>query len=279
MAKKKEIKNETEAQSNVAEVKEETKVQEQTENSEVKPSDAETKENFQPTEAELEFARINMRREFNKRFNKWAVIEQEDADDEYIAETKKDLDAEVDVHKNEVYKISDAENGLGLKYAKFLRDWNKDFNTWEKGEWRGLLKFDVVINGIIEELEKDPEKNFCIDYATLIFLYNTMMKPHGTGLEMAKKMAEYENYSIEEDKTLDDSPVTYSGILERILVHIKYLGAVDKKLNILKQRVHLAYAGLRMTLKIDSLEEFIEFNDAITKENMPSDSEIADAAK
>ena len=240
-------------------------------------------EELEFSEEQLQFARINMRRQFNDRFNKWAVIEPEDADDDYIALAKKELDDEVEKHKNEVFKIADAdENKRQIKCAEFLRDWNHDFNSWNKGEWRGLLKFNKVINELIEDLKKDENKNFCIDYATLIFLYNTMMHPHGMGVESAEKMAKYENYDLNKDGQADTDetdPVTYSGLLERIVEHIKYLAAVDKKLNIMKQRVQLAYGGLRMKFKISSLEEFVQFNDAITKENMPSDEEIAEAAK
>jgi hypothetical protein len=34
-----------------------------------------------------------------------------------------------------------------------------------------------------------------------------------------------------------------------------------------------------MKFKIDSLEEFVEFNDAITHENLPTDVEIKSAAE
>ena len=39
---------------------------------------------------------------------------------------------------------------------------------------------------------------------------------------------------------------------------------VEEKLNVLRQRVQLAYAGLKMTIKVTELEEFVEFHDAIT---------------
>ena len=259
-------------------------VAEETVAQKVEVADSDAKKNDEEySEDQIEFARINMRRQFNDRFNKWAVIEPDNADDDYIKEAQKDLDEEVEKHKHEVFKIADAdENNRQIKCAEFLRDWNHDFNSWNKGEWRGLLKFNKVINDLIDELKKDEKKNFCIDYATLIFLYNTMMHPHGTGVESAEKMAKYENYDLEKDGQADTDetdPVTYSGLLERIVEHVKYLGAVDKKLNIMKQRVQLAYAGLRMKFKISTLEEFVQFNDAITKENLPTDEEIAEAAK
>ena len=169
---------------------------------------------------------------------------------------------------------------MALKSAEFLCDWNKNFNKWEKGMWRGIIRFEQVIGKIVDELKADDKKDFEIDYATLIFLYNAMMTPNGVGLESARTMAKFENYNEETDAPFEENiPVTYSGILSIILEKVKYLGAVDKKLNIMKQRVELAYAGLRMKFKISSLEEFIEFNDAITKENMPTDEEIQQTAR
>jgi hypothetical protein len=234
----------------------------------------------QPSEEQLEFARINTRKEFNKKFSKWAEIEPENADDDFIALAKKEFEDEVEVHKNEKFKIVSAEDGLALKYAEFLREWNAKFNKWEKGMWRGIIRFEQVIGKIVDELKADDKKDFEIDYATLIFLYNAMMTPNGVGLESARTMAKFENYNEETDAPFEENiPVTYSGIVSIILEKVKYLGAVDKKLNIMKQRVELAYAGLRMKFKISSLEEFIEFNDAITKENMPTDEEIQQTAR
>ena len=233
-----------------------------------------------PSEEQLEFARINTRKEFNKKFSKWAEIEPENADDDFIALAKKEFEDEVEVHKNEKFKIVSAEDGLALTYAEFLREWNAKFNKWEKGMWRGIIRFEQVIGKIVDELKADDKKDFEIDYATLIFLYNAMMTPNGVGLESARTMAKFENYNEETDAPFEENiPVTYSGILSIILEKVKYLGAVDKKLNIMKQRVELAYAGLRMKFKISSLEEFIEFNDAITKENMPTDEEIQQTAR
>lgn len=243
-----------------------------------KPAD--TKKNEELTEAQIEFARITTRKQFNERFSKWAEIEPENADDDFIALAKKEFDDEVDVHKNETFLIAESVDGMALKSAEFLCDWNKNFNKWEKGMWRGIIRFNIVINDIIKALKEDKTKNFEIDYSTLIFLYNTMMNPSGVGLESARIMAKFENYDEVNDKPFDDvTPVTYSSILEKVLEHVKYLGAVDKKLNIMKQRVELAYAGLRMKFKIDSLEEFVEFNDAITHENLPTDEEIKSAAE
>ena len=44
---------------------------------------------------------------------------------------------------------------------------------------------------------------------------------------------------------------------------VKGLANINKKLTIFKERVNLAYAGLKMNLKISEIEEFLEFHEAI----------------
>lgn len=226
------------------------------------------------SEDQIKFARINIRKKFNEKFSKWAEIAPEDADDAFIAEAKKDFDDEVEVNKNAKFEIATADDGLALKSAEFLKEWNEKFNHWTKGQWRGLIRFNVVISDIIEDLKKNPEKSLEIDYQTLIFLYYTMMEPQGTGLQSAREMAKFENYNEATDAPFEtDIPVTYSGILEKVKMHVDGLKATDKKLVILKQRLELAYGGLKMNLKISSLEEFVEFCDAINAENVSSSSD------
>ena len=228
-----------------------------------------SEEKQQYTQEELEFARINLRKNFNERFSKWAVMEPEDADDDFIAQAKKDLEDAVEDQKKKTYNIGDAADGIALKTAEFLKEWNEKFNYWEKGSWRGLIRFNVVISEIIEKLKADDKMNLDIDYQTLIFLYNSMMNPNGIGLESARAMAVLENYDEENDAPFEtESPVTYSGILEKVKMHTDGLKATDKKLVILKQRLELAYGGLKMNLKISSIEEFVEFCDAINAENI-----------
>ena len=235
-----------------------------------------------PSKEQLEFARINMRKNFNERFSKWAIIEPEDADDAYIAEAKKELEDAVETQKAVKYKIADPEDGLALKTAEFLKTWNENFNHWEKGSWRGVIRFNIVIDKHIAELKADDKKPLEIDYQTLIFLHNSMMTPSGMGLASARKMAEFENYNEETDGPLEENiPVTYSSVLIRINEHVANLRAIDKKLNILQQKLQLAYAGLRMTLKISELEEFVEFCDVITNTNVAenTDEVVSEAEK
>ena len=222
----------------------------------------------------VEYARIMMRKQFNERFSKWAEIDPEDSDDDFIKQASEEFDNAVKEQTDRSFMIGSHVDGVAEKTVDFLLEFNATMNTWDKGGWRGLVMFEKVMKPIAEEIKKDSEKDLCIDYSTLIFLYESMMAPHGCGLESAKLMAKYENYNIETDKPYEeDTPVTYSGVLSKILDYIKELRLVDKKLNIMKQRRDLAYAGLKMNLKIDSLEEFSEFNDALTNANVPEDDE------
>ena len=227
------------------------------------------------SDEQKEFARMTVRKEFNEKFSKWAVIDDKNATDDDIAECKKDFEDCVEENKNKDYFIATHEDGLALKTAEFLRLWNAEFNTWEKGSWRGLIQFDRVINKIIDELKADDKKDFTIDYSTLIFLYQSMGEPKGTGIETARKMAHFENYNEETGEVYEEvMPVTYSGVLEKILVEVRKLSNIDKKLSILKERVNLAYAGLKMNLKISEIEEFLEFHEAITAHNVEQDPDV-----
>ena len=227
------------------------------------------------TEEQKQYARITVRNEFNKKFSKWAEIDPEDATDDDIAAVKKDFEDCVEENKNKTYLIATHEDGLALKTAEFLQNWNKEFNTWENGAWRGIIQFDRVITKIIDELKADTNKDFEIDYSTLIFLYQSMGTPKGSGIVSARKMAEFENYNEETGKVFEENiPVTYSGVLEKIQLAVKGLSNIDKKLTILKERVNLAYAGLKMNLKISELEEFLEFHEAITAQAVADNPDV-----
>lgn len=227
------------------------------------------------TEEQKQYARITVRNEFNKKFSKWAEIDPVDATDDDIAAVKKDFEDCVEENKNKTYLIATHEDGLALKTAEFLQNWNKEFNTWENGAWRGIIQFDRVITKIIDELKTDTNKDFEIDYSTLIFLYQSMGTPKGSGIVSARKMAEFENYNEETGKVFEENiPVTYSGVLEKIQLAVKGLSNIDKKLTILKERVNLAYAGLKMNLKISELEEFLEFHEAITAQAVADNPDV-----
>jgi hypothetical protein len=104
------------------------------------------------------------------------------------------------------------------------------------------------------------------------------MEPKGMGLDSALSMAKFENYNTETGMPYEENiPVTYSGILEKITIEVQQLSNIDKKLNILKERVNLAYAGLKMNLKINRIDEFLEFYDAIVAENVDEDPDVKNA--
>lgn len=227
------------------------------------------------TEEQKQFARMTMREGFNKAFSKWAEIDPKDATDKDIEEAKETFQKCVDENKNKQYLIASHVDGLALKTAEFLQSWNAKFNTWENGSFKGIIQFERVISGIIDELKKDDKKDFEIDYSTLIFLYQSMGTPKGTGLESARAMAKFENYNEETGAVYEENiPVTYSGVLEKIQLEVKNLSNIDKKLSILKERVNLAYAGLKMNLKISEIEEFLEFHDAINKNAVDNDPDV-----
>lgn len=227
------------------------------------------------SEEEKEFARMTTRKNFNEAFSKWAIIEPENGTDEDIEAAKKDFQDCIDENRNKKYLIATHDDGLALKTAEFLREWNAKFNTWSAGSFKGLIQFERVITPIIEELKKDSKKDFEIDYSTLIFLYQSMNTPSGTGLESARQMALFENYNEETGKVFEENiPVTYSGVLEKIQLEVKALSNLDKKLSILKERVNLAYAGLKMTLKISEIEEFLEFYEAINAHAIDNDPDV-----
>lgn len=232
----------------------------------------------QLTDEQKEFARMTVRKQFNEKFSKWAEIDEVDATDADIEAVKKDFEDCVEENKNKMFKIATHEDGLAVKTAEFLYEWNTKFNAWEKGSWRGIIHFDKVIQDTIKELKADLNKDFEIDYSTLIFLYQSMMEPKGIGLESARSMAVFENYNEETGKPFEENiPVTYSGILEKVMIEVQQLNNVDKKLNILKERVNLAYAGLKMNLKINRIEEYLEFYDAIMAENVDEDPDVKQA--
>ena len=55
---------------------------------------------------------------------------------------------------------------------------------------------------------------------------------------------------------------------------VKGLANINKKLTILKECVNLAYAGLKMNLKISEIEEFIGFHKAINAQAVADDSDV-----
>lgn len=222
----------------------------------------------------LEEARDNMRAEMKEKFDKWITVYDDDATDEDIEAAKKEFQDKVDVYTNKKYEITAANTGKSLQYAEFLKKYNNMATAWEQGAWKGVLVFDKVITKFIEDFKEDPNKAFEIDYSTLIFLYNTMQRPAGVGIESARIMAELENFDETTGKMReDDEAVSYSAVLERIYTHIKMLANVDKMLKLYRERVNIAAAGIKFDFKITDIEEFVQFHDNWLVENVPTEPE------
>lgn len=84
------------------------------------------------SEEQKEYARATVRAEFNKKFSKWAEIDPVNATDDDIAAAKKDFETCLEENKNKKYLIATHDDGLALTTARFLKNWNAEFNTWEK---------------------------------------------------------------------------------------------------------------------------------------------------
>ena len=55
---------------------------------------------------------------------------------------------------------------------------------------------------------------------------------------------------------------------------VKGLANINKKLTIFKERVNLAYAGLKMNLKISEIEEFLEFHKATNAQAVADNPDV-----
>lgn len=221
------------------------------------------------TEEQKEYARMTVRKEFNDNFSKWATIADENATDDDIAKAKADFEEAVEETKKRTYTLATAEGNCAYRAAKLLLTWSNTMNVWQNGEWRGVIAFDKYMCNKMNKIKANDKLDLVVDYQTLVFLYNTMSRPVGTGIEAAWQMAKFENYDTEKNEvSVEEFPVTFSGILEKVQTEVNMLSNIDKKLTILKERVNLAYAGLNMVLKITELEEFIEFADAINRQTV-----------
>lgn len=208
----------------------------------------------------LEQTRVQIRQTMRETFDKWMTIYDEEATNEDVNAAKEAFDAEVQLYQDKQYVIAENQS---LEFAKLLREWNANFCHWEKGEWKGVGTFNKVINEYIEKFENDNTLQFEVDYATLMYLYKTMTSPSGYGLEQAKAMARFENFDPETFEPLNnDNYVTYSHLLQNIIENVRVITVVDKKLKLMRERINLAAAGIKVDWKITELEEFIELHDA-----------------
>ena len=212
------------------------------------------------------------RNDLREKFDKWITVYDEEATKEDVDKAKAEFDEEVAKYANKTYVIAEKD---ALAFAELLKKWNTTMNHWEKGTWKGMLMFDKVISEAIEKYKADATLPFEVDYATLMYLYQTMTNPAGVGLESARAMAELERFDLEKvEKKDDENFITYSHILQNVLEIIRQLANIDKKLKLMRERINIATAGIKFDFKITELEEFIELHDAFIGEAAPNDKEL-----
>lgn len=226
----------------------------------------------QMTDEQLKKLHEKFRKDLREKFDKWLTVYDEEATKEDVDKAKAEFDEEVAKYANKTYVIAEKD---ALAFAELLKKWNTTMNHWEKGTWKGMLMFDKVISEAIEKYKADATLPFEVDYATLMYLYQTMSNPAGVGLESARAMAELEGFDLEKvEKKDDENFVTYSHILQNVLEIIRQLANIDKKLKLMRERINIATAGIKFDFKITELEEFIELHDAFIGEATPNDKEL-----
>ena len=226
----------------------------------------------QMSDEQLKKLHEKFRKDLREKFDKWLTVYDEEATKEDVDKAKAEFDEEVAKYANKNYVIAEKD---ALAFAELLKKWNATMNHWEKGTWKGMLMFDKVISEAIEKYKADATLPFEVDYATLMYLYQTMSNPAGVGLESARAMAELEGFDIEKvEKKDDENFITYSHILQNVLEIIRQLANIDKKLKLMRERINIATAGIKFDFKITELEEFIELHDAFIGEATPNDKEL-----
>ena len=226
----------------------------------------------QMSDEQLKKLHEKFRNDLREKFDKWLTVYDEEATKEDVDKAKAEFDEEVAKYANKTYVIAEKD---ALAFAELLKKWNATMNHWEKGTWKGMLMFDKVISEAIEKYKADATLPFEVDYATLMYLYQTMSNPAGVGIESARAMAELEGFDIEKvEKKDDENFITYSHILQNVLEIIRQLANIDKKLKLMRERINIATAGIKFDFKITELEEFIELHDAFIGEATPNDKEL-----
>ena len=226
----------------------------------------------QMTDEQLKKLHEKFRNDLREKFGKWLTVYDEEATKEDVDKAKAEFDEEVAKYANKTYVIAEKD---ALAFAELLKKWNATMNHWEKGTWKGMLMFDKVISEAIEKYKADATLPFEVDYATLMYLYQTMSNPAGVGLESARAMAELEGFDLEKvEKKDDENFVTYSHIHQNVREIIRQLANIDKKLKLMRERINIATAGIKFDFKITELEEFIELHDAFIGEATPNDKEL-----
>lgn len=208
-------------------------------------------------------ARKNLIDDFNKHFGEYAELVDEEVSQEFKDSCKKEYEEYITSVQKEEHEIADEDNALEV--AKFLQSWNEKFNHWEAQGWKGVIYFDKIIEEIISNLltEKKPLR---LKQDVLLWLYGSMMKPQGNGIESARAMEILEtDPNVEDSSVYNTEAITYTNILEKVGKRVDYLKLANNKIQILQQKWALAESGIKMNLKITELEEFEKFMQELNK--------------
>lgn len=177
--------------------------------------------------------------DFNEKNKGVAELVAERPDQDFIDQCKKDFEEYQSEYLDMTYDIADKDKAL--EYAKWLKVWNHDYAVAPSSYWIGVLKFEEVIDKIVEDLEKNPDDKLTFDYGALTYTYNLMMQPLGIGYDYAKWMA--------------DNQETYNTILEIVGGHVDVVDLIKKKIGLLQNRWALACSGFKCNLLFENLED------------------------
>lgn len=194
---------------------------------------------------------------FNKRFEKYATISQEDVTDEYKKACKEEFEAFNKEFNSKTFNIVDGNKEDALKAAKTLKLYNEKLGSWENKGWVGALHFDEVITKTISDIEAGDDGKFDLDIFALIYIFQSARQPVGIGIESAKVMKELDGD--------EKSNMSFTKILEILGKHIKMVNGLNKKGAVLQQRVAMADSGYRLDLKVSELEEYVAFYDELSQ--------------
>lgn len=215
---------------------------------------------------------------FNDIYKDVAVMKEEEPTDEWKAKAKEDYDNAVKDFQEAKYTIYEGPKSIEL--AKWLKEWNAKYNHWEKASWKGVIAFDDLMGKLIEDLEKEKEagnepKELTLDYAPMLFIFGSMMRPAGVGLEDAKVMEALETIvdtDLDSEEGQDEtSQLTYTNILEWVGRKVDGLQAVQAKIAAYQERWSMAETGFAFDFCSNELEDFVKF--------IQISKETADSAK
>lgn len=194
---------------------------------------------------------------FNKAFKDIAVMKEEESIKEFKEQAKNDYEQAIKDFQEATYEIYKGDRAIEV--AKFLYEWNKRSNNWQRQAWKGVIAFDDIMSKKIEEMEKaEGEQSVVLEYAPMMFIYGSMMAPTGVGLEAAREMEIYET-DPDGDPEDETSHITYTNILEWIGRKVDGLKAVQNKIQALQERWTMAESGFMFDFADTAPETFVKF--------------------